>query len=60
MPLYRFYCKKCDKEYKKFAKYGEEIFCEYCGEKLERLLPQSWGISFKGKGFYKTSGKGKE
>lgn len=38
MPLYEYYCEKCEKVYSikvPLARYGEEIKCPHCGEPLK-------------------------
>ena len=40
MPIYEFYCSKCQKEFEllcPISKAGEPVFCPACGEKAEKL-----------------------
>lgn len=55
MPLYEYYCKKCERVIEKIQKFSDPILtkCENCGGKLERLVSSS-AIQFKGKGWYVT------
>lgn len=55
MPLYEYYCKKCDRVIEKIQKFSDPILtkCEVCGGELERLL-SSPAIQFKGTGWYVT------
>lgn len=57
MPLYEFDCLNCDKELTMSIPIDQEtvIMCPDCGEKMVKVY--SFGISFKGKGFYSTDNK---
>ena len=54
MPSYRYFCHKCNKEFEATQKNTDsplEIHDNCGGGELERLMPKSVGIRFKGKGF---------
>jgi putative FmdB family regulatory protein len=55
VPLYEYYCKKCDRVIEKIQKFSDPILtkCETCEGELERLL-SSPAIQFKGSGWYVT------
>lgn len=56
MPTYEYSCLECDRNQdisKSFAEADKEEFCEKCGYALVRVYG-SFGIQFKGSGFYKT------
>jgi putative FmdB family regulatory protein len=44
MPLYEYKCLKCKTDTEEFVwKWKEEVFCEECGELLERQFPTRMG-----------------
>jgi putative FmdB family regulatory protein len=56
MPTYEYSCITCDlnqEVVKSFAEADKEEFCNKCGYALTRVYG-SFGIQFKGSGFYKT------
>lgn len=58
MPKYEYACIQCDLEYEKERSIHEdapEYFCDKCGYALQRVFT-SFGLQFKGSGFYKTGG----
>lgn len=60
MPIYEFYCKKCNKIQEKLLKIEQlnsPQFCEYCGNILEFKFPIISNPVFKGSGFYETDYK---
>lgn len=57
MPKYEYDCINCDSKYEKERSIHDaepEYFCETCGYALVRVY-NSFGLQFKGSGFYKTS-----
>lgn len=63
MPVYEYKCNNCEKEFEiehsmKIDKAPSCPFCETNNE-VEKLMPSSFGIAFKGKGFYCTDRNGK-
>ena len=50
MPLYSFYCKKCEKEFEEIIMHAEwsGIRCKFCGSKVEKLLDAPGRINIKG------------
>jgi putative FmdB family regulatory protein len=60
MPKYEYACMQCDIGYEKEHSIHEnapEYFCDKCGYALTRVY-NSFGLSFKGGGFYSTDGRG--
>lgn len=58
MPKYQYSCIECDVDYEKDRGINEEeprYSCDKCGYSLQRVF-SSFGLSFKGKGFYTTGG----
>jgi putative FmdB family regulatory protein len=56
MPKYEYSCIQCDLDYEKERSIHEsasEYFCDKCGYALQRVF-NSFGIQFKGGGFYST------
>lgn len=54
MPIYEYYCKKCDKVIditKNASEVSKEEKCEKCNTVLTRIFSTP-GINFKGRGFY--------
>ena len=59
MPKYEYDCVTCDLGYEKERSIHDaepEYFCDKCGYALQRIY-NSFGLQFKGGGFYKTSGQ---
>lgn len=48
MPIYDFFCCRCDKKIHDVLSRGEENLCPYCGTKMVRM-PAAPNIIFKGK-----------
>jgi putative FmdB family regulatory protein len=59
LPTYDYRCTKCGREFS--AEHGmlEKPLrkCRKCGGRLEKLLPKSLNLIFKGSGFYSTDYK---
>ena len=58
MPQYQYACITCDLDYEKersIHKAEPEYICNKCGYALQRVY-NSFGLQFKGSGFYKTGG----
>lgn len=57
MPTYEFTCLPCDKTITATMKYEEldNLTCPNCGNPMKRSY--SFGVSFKGSGFYSTDNK---
>ena len=56
MPTYEYSCIECDytiEKIKSFSEADRVEFCEKCGAILNKVYG-SFGIQFKGTGFYKT------
>ena len=56
MPKYQYECTKCSKPDEKERSIHDaepEYLCESCGYALKRVF-NSFGLQFKGSGFYKT------
>jgi putative FmdB family regulatory protein len=54
MPMYEFYCKRCDEsfeEIRRIDKRDDEAVCESCGNKAERAYSKTSPPVFKGQGF---------
>ncbi|MGJ8454271.1 FmdB family zinc ribbon protein [Pseudothermotoga sp. U03pept] len=48
MPIYRYFCEKCQKEHKMLMKMNDQDpDCPECGERMKKQLPH---IQIKGKG----------
>ncbi len=61
MPIYRFRCVQCGREFRELVNWGDGdgVNCPACGtDKVERLLPR-FGVIYKGSGFYTTEYKRK-
>ena len=59
MPIYEYSCIECDLDYEKERSIYDsvpEYFCDKCGYALQRVF-NSFGLSFKGGGFYSTDGR---
>jgi putative FmdB family regulatory protein len=59
VPIYEYSCIQCDKDYEKERSIHDpvqEYFCDKCGYALQRVY-NSFGLSFKGGGFYSTDGR---
>ena len=52
MPLYDFYCEKCDESEEVFFAFADkqEMNCEECGTKMEKVIFPV-GVVFKGNGW---------
>ena len=60
MPKYEYACMNCDVDYEKERGINdaEPVYhCPTCGYALNRVY-SSFGLQFKGGGFYSTEGKG--
>ena len=58
MPKYQYACINCDKDYEKERSIHDAdpgYACDVCGYALQRVF-NSFGLQFKGSGFYKTGG----
>lgn len=56
MPTYEYACMECDlsiEKQKSFAEAESVEICEKCGNKMVKVFG-TFGIQFKGTGFYKT------
>ena len=60
MPVYEYYCEKCDKIYEYFQRITEDPkdVCEVCGGPLKKQISLS-AFHLKGSGWYVTDYKGK-
>lgn len=59
MPTYEYSCINCkiNKEIPKSIKDADTVeLCEHCGDAMNRVY-STFGIQFKGSGFYKTDNK---
>ncbi len=58
MPLYEYYCAKCDKVFEKLQKYSDPplIQCDECGGKVDKQVSRS-AFHLKGTGWYATDYK---
>jgi putative FmdB family regulatory protein len=57
MPKYEYACIQCDLDYEKERSIHDaapNYVCDSCGYALQRVF-NSFGLQFKGSGFYKTS-----
>lgn len=57
MPIFGFYCEKCDKEVEVIESREEannDHKCEECGNNMVRLIGTGIGFKFRGTGFYCT------
>jgi putative FmdB family regulatory protein len=61
MPTYDYKCTKCQRSFAVEQSMRDAPLkkCEKCGGKLEKQLPKSVGLIFKGSGFYATDYKNK-
>jgi putative FmdB family regulatory protein len=59
MPTYEYRCDKCAKTYEIFQGIKDEPVksCPKCKSPVKRLISNSAGLIFKGKGFYQTDYK---
>jgi putative FmdB family regulatory protein len=59
MPIFDFICQRCNCHFEALVR-KEDIFCPNChSDKLKKTLPNSFGIIFRGSGFYNTDYKKK-
>ena len=60
MPVYEYYCEKCDKTYEFFQRITDDpkTVCEVCGGVLKKQISLS-AFHLKGSGWYVTDYKGK-
>jgi putative FmdB family regulatory protein len=59
VPIYEYSCIECDLDYEKERSIHDsvpEYYCDKCGYALQRVF-NSFGLSFKGGGFYSTDGR---
>ena len=59
MPKYEYACIQCDVDYEKERSIHAaepSYVCDKCGYALQRVF-NSFGLQFKGSGFYKTGGQ---
>jgi len=59
MPIYEYECTSCGHNFEMVLPFADsltEIQCPEC-KKNAKKVPSLFGISFKGKGFYKTDNK---
>jgi putative FmdB family regulatory protein len=61
MPIYEYYCKKCDKTFEHFQKISDPVKteCKVCSGKLKKLVSLS-SFHLKGSGWYVTDYGGKK
>ena len=61
MPFYRYKCQGCGHDFKHLKKPGRNGStpeCPKCGsDEVERVMSKTFGIRFKGNGFYRTDYK---
>lgn len=59
MPTYDYRCRKCNHEFSREQSIHDKplVRCPRCGGRLEKLLPQTLNLIFKGSGFYVTDYK---
>ena len=60
MPVYEFFCPKCDKSValvKSIHENTQKSLCETCNLPMNRVY-SSVGVTFNGSGFYSTDGRG--
>lgn len=59
MPIYRYECRKCGKEFTKMMSISDvkdSLDCEVCSGEAKRVI-KNIGISFKGSGYYINDSK---
>ncbi len=61
MPIYEFFCKRCNKKFERFFRHSDEpqtVVCETClnADEVEKVFSPP-AFVFKGKGFYETDYK---
>ena len=57
MPIFEYYCEKCDETTEAIQSQRERdkgLCCEKCGNELEKVVGKGIGFKFKGTGFYCT------
>jgi len=61
MPTYEYQCESCGYCFEKFQSVHDEPvrFCPKCHGKVRKLISSSYGVIFKGSGFYITDYKNK-
>ena len=61
MPTYEYQCESCGYCFEKFQSMHDEpvLVCPKCHGKVRKLLSSSYGVIFKGSGFYVTDYKNK-
>jgi putative FmdB family regulatory protein len=61
MPLYEFYCEKCDKDFELMRSMNDDtnVDCPECSNKLTKMISTS-SFSLKGTGWYETDYKNKQ
>jgi putative FmdB family regulatory protein len=59
VPTYEYRCKKCRYEFSREQSIRDKplVRCPKCRGRLEKLLPQTLNLIFKGSGFYVTDYK---
>ena len=62
MPTYDYECTRCGHTFSAEQSMSEKPLkkCPKCGGKIEKLLPQTINLIFKGSGFYVTDYKNKD
>lgn len=61
MPIFDFICLKCAHRFEELVSSDNKPICPECRSKdTNKQLPSSFGISFKGSGFYATEYKKKD
>ncbi|NOY78441.1 MAG: zinc ribbon domain-containing protein [Calditrichaeota bacterium] len=61
MPTYEYKCESCDYMFEEFQSIHDEPIkvCPKCGGPVRKLISSSYGVIFKGSGFYITDYKHK-
>lgn len=59
MPTYEYKCESCDYMFEEFQSMHDEPIklCPQCGGPVRKLISSSYGVIFKGSGFYETDYK---
>lgn len=57
MPIFEYYCNKCDDTQEHIVKNNKEkVKCKNCGKISKRVFPNKMSFKLKGRGWFKTGG----